>query len=44
MDRSYWFDHGQYATGEKTLFQQGGIRIYDGEDRVTLYCCVQYIQ
>ena len=43
MDRSYWYEHGEFVPGEKVLFQQGGIRLYDGEERVrqTQHCvCV----
>ncbi|XP_064405346.1 vacuolar protein-sorting-associated protein 36-like [Halichondria panicea] len=37
MDRCYWYEreHGELAPGERVLFQQGGIRLYDGEERTT---------
>ena len=36
MDRTYWYEH-EFLPGEKVLSQQGGVRLYDGEDRVKLY-------
>lgn len=35
MDRCYWYEHGEFVSGEKVLFQQGGLRLYDGEERTT---------
>ena len=35
MDRTYWYELGQFAAGEKVVSQQPGVRLYDGEDRVS---------
>ena len=35
MDRTYWVDSGDLLLGETVVSQQSGLRLYDGEDRVT---------
>ena len=35
MDRTYWEDSGDQLLGETVVSQQSGVRLYDGEDRVT---------
>ena len=34
MDRLYWCDGGIFLPGEKSVGQQRGVRLYDGEERV----------
>ena len=34
MDRLYWCDGGTFLPGEKSVGQQRGVRLYDGEERV----------
>ena len=35
MDRTYWVDTGELLLGETVISQQPGLRLYDGEDRVS---------
>ena len=35
MDRTYWFELGQFHTGERPVSQQPGVRLYDGEEKVS---------
>ena len=35
MDRTYWYEIGQFLPGEKVVSQQPGVRLYDGEDKTT---------
>ena len=35
MDRTYWVDSGDLLLGETVVSQQSGLRLYDGENRVT---------
>ena len=36
MDRMYWLELGQFQPGEEVVSQQAGLRLYDGEDRVSM--------
>ena len=41
MNRAYWNDIGSFLPGESSVAQVGGVRLYDGEDRVRYYfACV----
>lgn len=35
MDRTYWCEFGTFLPGEKGVGQQRGVRLYDGDDRVS---------
>lgn len=34
MDRTYWYEIGQFLPGERVVSQQSGVRLYDGEEKV----------
>ena len=42
MDRLYWCDGGNFLPGEKSVGQQRGVRLYDGEERVNSLHFLQY--
>lgn len=35
MDRTYWYEIGQFLPGEKVVSQQPGVRLYEGEEKTT---------
>lgn len=43
MDRTYWIDSGELFVGETVVSQQSGLRLYDGEDRVSPLTFVVYL-
>ena len=36
MDRTYWINSNELLVGETVVSQQSGVRLYDGEDRVSV--------
>ena len=37
MDRTYWLEEVNLLLGEKVIVQQTGVRLYDGEEKVSFF-------